>query len=339
MLFESLPNETLLQILHSITSVQDVLSLSLTSHRLHNLLSRPAQRLPILFDAAERQYGPLASAIAVVTHYPSQLPHIPRPSPPQSLSLLKQLLHVGQVANTWADLYPFTYWRGTEQDCASRRLLSEQERYRVRRACYRVWLYGLAFHTPNFGRYTRLQPPVVRSRAALLRAWTTRELGEMLDFQSMMRVVLELFVCPSDGTIIHRHKERYGETPLINLCHPSGAKLRCYDHYTYTRTAQHTEMWEGWGGDVEHYYVVEDMLKLHPGQLLELYEFVVNGKGLLPLLDGAITQTSKAAVKAFVAGLGEWFENNGETLGETTKFVVSERGDDEVGGYGDLVLE
>ena len=90
---------------------------------------------------------------------------------------------------------------------------------------------------------------------------------------------------------------------------------------------------------MEHYYVVEDMLKLHPGQLLELYEFVVNGKGLLPLLDGAISQNSKVAVKAFVAGLGEWFENNGETLGETIKFVVSERGDEEVGGCGDLVVE
>ncbi|KAI4285714.1 MAG: hypothetical protein L6R38_000452 [Xanthoria sp. 2 TBL-2021] len=338
MLLQSLPNETLLQILHSVSSVQDVLSLSLTSHRLHNLLSRPAQRLPILFDAAERQFGPLPSAIAVVTHYPSQLPHIPRPSPPQSLSLLKQLLHVGQVANTWADLYPFTYWRGTEQECASRRLLSEHERYRVRRACYRIWLYDLAFHTANFGRYTRLQPPVIRSRAVLLRAWTTRELGELLDFQSMMRAVLELFVCPSDGTVIHRHKERYGEMPLVSLFHPAGQKSLRYDNNKYTRTAQYTEVWEGWGGDVEHYYVVEDMLKIHPGQMIVLYELVVNGKGLLPMLDGMTMESNKAAVKAFVASLGEWFDNNGETLGETVRFVISERGE-EAGGWGDLVLE
>ncbi|KAL8994960.1 MAG: hypothetical protein Q9169_005225, partial [Polycauliona sp. 2 TL-2023] len=296
------------------------------------------QRLPILFDAAERQFGPLSSATAVVTHYPSQLPHIPRPSPPQSLALLKQLLHVGQVANTWADLYPFTYWRGTEQDCASRRLLSEDERYRVRRACYRIWLYGLAFHIASSSRYTRLQPPVVRSRAALLRAWTTRQLSELLDFQAMMRAVLELFVCPSDGTVIHRHREKYGEMPLISHSHQLASKsYRCNDN-AYTRTAQHTEIWEGWGGDVEHYYVVEDMLKLHPGQLMELYDFVINGKMTLPVLDGMITESNKAAVKAYVVGLGEWFENNGETLGETIKFVVSERGEDEIEGCGDLVL-
>ncbi|KAL8811973.1 MAG: hypothetical protein Q9200_001371 [Gallowayella weberi] len=131
MLLQSIPNETLIQILHSLSSIQDVLSLSLTSHRLHDLLSRPAQRLPILFDAAERQFGPLSSAIPIVTHNSTQPPHIPRPAPPQSLSLLKQLLHIGETANAWADLYPFIHWRGTEDDCASRRLLTEQERYRI----------------------------------------------------------------------------------------------------------------------------------------------------------------------------------------------------------------
>ncbi|KAL8856407.1 MAG: hypothetical protein Q9178_006977 [Gyalolechia marmorata] len=360
MLLQSLPNETLLQILHSISSIQDVLSLSLTSHRLHDLVSRPAvshpspptsescvtlypqQRLPILFDAAERQFGPLHSLIPVVTYFPSQVPKIHRPTPPQSLSLLKQLLRVGQVANNWADLYPFIHWRGTEQNCASRRLLNEDERYRVRRACYRTWLYHLAFHNSTFGRYTRLQPPVVRSRASSLRAWSTHELGELLDFQSIMRAVLELFVCPSDGTVIHRHKERYGEMPNISLFHPPRQRkhLLHYDGSSngYMRPTQHADIWEGWGGDVEHYYVVEDMLKLHPGQVMELYEFVVNGKGILGMVDGLAMESNKAAVKAFVTGLGDWFENNGETLGETVRFVLGERGEEEVGGWGDLVL-
>ncbi|KAL8789634.1 MAG: hypothetical protein Q9213_001070 [Squamulea squamosa] len=333
MLLQSLPNETLLQILHSISSVQDILSLSLTSHRLHDLLSRPAQRLPILFDAAERQFGPLHSAIRVVTHNSIQSPHTPRPSPPQSLSLLKQLLHVGEVANAWADLYPSFHWRGTEQECASRRLLDKNERYRVRRACYRTWLYDLAFHTPNHTRYTRRQPPMVRSRAALLRAWSTRELGELLDFQSMMRAAVQLFVCPSDMTFIHRHKERYGETPMASLFHPGPPRFgnngfRCP-----------AAAWEGWGGDVEHYYVVEDMLKLNPGQMMELYDFVVDGKGRLGMIDGMAMESNKEAVKAFVAGLGEWFENNGETLKETVRFVVGEREEEEVDGWGDLVLE
>lgn len=100
---------------------------------------------------------------------------------------------------------------------------------------------------------------------------------------------------------------------------------------------------------MEWYYVVEDMLKLHPGQLMELYDFVVNGKGKLGMMDGMMTTTTtttshKAAVKAFVARLGEWFDNNGETLGETVTFVISERGEggeeeeEDVRGWGDLVL-
>ncbi|KAI4242664.1 MAG: hypothetical protein L6R40_003885 [Gallowayella cf. fulva] len=338
MLLQTLPNETLLQILHSLSSVQDVLALSLTSHRLHDLLSRPAQRLPILFDAAERQFGPLSSAIPVVTHNSTQPPHIPRPAPPQSLSLLKQLLHIGDIANAWADLYPFMHWRGTKQECASRRLLTEKERHRVRRACYRTWLYDLAFHNANFGRYTRLQPPIVRSRAALLRAWPTHELGELLDFQSMTRVVLELHVCPSNGTIIRRHKERYGEMPIVSHFHQ---KLpRCGNNaYTRSTKTQPTEAWEGWGDDVSHYYVVEDMLKLHPGQLMGLYDFVVDGKGKRDMMDWMALESRKAAVEAFIAGLGEWFDNNGETLGETVRFVTGERGEEEVGSWGDIVFE
>ncbi|KAL8817136.1 MAG: hypothetical protein Q9223_003981, partial [Gallowayella weberi] len=286
MLLQSIPNETLIQILHSLSSIQDVLSLSLTSHRLHDLLSRPAQRLPILFDAAERQFGPLSSAIPIVTHNSTQPPHIPRPAPPQSLSLLKQLLHIGETANAWADLYPFIHWRGTEDDCTSRRLLTEQERYRVRRACYRTWLYDLAFHNPAFGRYTRLQPPMVRSRAALLRAWPTHQLGELLDFQAMMRTVVEVYVCPSNGTIIQRHKERYGEMPVVSLHRQGHRLLCCPNNFVRTRPARYSEAWEGWGDDVSHYYVVEDMLKLHPGQMMELYDFVVNGKGKLGMIDG-----------------------------------------------------
>ncbi|KAL8695715.1 MAG: hypothetical protein Q9224_003213, partial [Gallowayella concinna] len=224
--------------------------------------------------------------MAVVTHNTTQPPHIPRPAPPQSLSLLKQLLHIGETANAWADLYPFIHWRGTEEECASRRLLTEQERYRIRRACYRTWLYDTAFHNSTFGRYTRLQPPIVRSRAALLRAWPTHQLGELLDFQAMMKTVVELYVCPSNGTMIQRHKERYGEMPGVSL-HVQGQRLLCSaNNFVITRPARYYEAWEGWGDDVSHYYIVEDMLKLHPGQMMELYDFVVNGKGKLGMIDG-----------------------------------------------------
>ena len=53
-------------------------------------------------------------------------------------------------------------------------------------------------------------------------------------------------------------------------------------------------------------------MKLDPGQVLWLREYA-------PL---------KEQVEAFVLSLGEWFQNNGETFGETLEWVMKERGDD-----------
>ena len=55
------------------------------------------------------------------------------------------------------------------------------------------------------------------------------------------------------------------------------------------------------------------MLKLDPGQIMWLKENA-------PL---------KGMVEAYVKGLGEWFENNGETFGQTLDWVLSARGLDE----------
>ena len=57
--------------------------------------------------------------------------------------------------------------------------------------------------------------------------------------------------------------------------------------------------------------VVEDMLKLDPGQILWLRENA-------PL---------KEMVEAYVRSLGDWFDNNGETFGQTLEWVMNERGE------------
>ena len=87
---------------------------------------------------------------------------------------------------------------------------------------------------------------------------------------------------------------------------------------------------EGWGDEIAHYYVVEDMLKLSPAKLMHLFE-VVTGQASLGAEFAADTQTvsgSKRMVESYVAGLGEWLENNGETMMETMGFVIAERGED-----------
>ncbi|KAL8838016.1 MAG: hypothetical protein Q9170_002297 [Blastenia crenularia] len=288
--------------------------------------------------ATEHQLGPLSSAVPLCTHNSTQPPHIPRLSPPHSISLLRQLLRFGSVANAWADLYPFIHWSSTTdnpEESASRRLLTEHERHRLRRACYRIWLYSLAYHHSTFSRHSRHQPATVRLRAALLRAWPTIELDEISDLQGTIRKVVQCYICPSNGTIIRRHKERYGEDIIAALdpCSSLSAKSsRIIQRLVYIK--------EGWGGDVDHYYVVEDMLKLHPGQIMELYEYVNRCETDGTVLAGfPSTGSNKLDVEAYTGKLGEWFDSNGQTLGETLKVVLSERGEEEILDEGAIVAD
>ena len=353
MQFANLPNEILLHILQSCKTIPDLLSLASTCHHLSTIFNSSSHRLPTLFLAAEAQYGPLQDAIALVTHNESQASHIPRPAPPQSLALLRQLMNNGRVANALADLYPTQKWRGA--DSASRRMLTREERYRLRRACYRLWLYTLAFHTPLYPRTTRLSPPIVRTRAALLRSWPTDHLVELLDLQAAFRQLLQSTITPSNGTVVRRYKQRHPEDPfpLVSVTHPGKyANMHAQFHrqsqagmfhstphashllpfapsdkYSRTQREIHGTTLEGWGDDITHYYVLEDMLKLGPAQLLYLYSSIIEASGG----EFHAGQSSKGLVEAFVAGLeggGGWFENNGETLGETVGSVIRERGGD-----------
>ncbi|KAI4286579.1 MAG: hypothetical protein L6R35_004170 [Caloplaca aegaea] len=315
------------------------------------------QRFPILFSAAERQLGPLHSAIPLCTHNSSQAPHLPRPSPPPSLSLLRQILDVGTTANAWADLYPSIHWSSSNNDnpdaSSSRRLLTSTERYRLRRACYRIWLYSLAYHHASFPRYSRRQPATIRLRAALLRGWSTAELAEILDLQAVLRKALEQHICPSNGTVIRRHKERYGHDSSRDSMLIVNHHLTCpspppppppYPQKPPSLYYQHNwqnQTWQGWGDDVHHFYVLEDMLKFDPGEIYQLYDFCAGSGRLGEIVGGRDGWqpggSKKTVVETHVAEMGDWFVNNGQTLGETVGFVVGERGEDEIEGEGAIV--
>ena len=362
MSFTYLPNEILLHILQSCNSIADVLALGACCQHLHSILQASSNRLPTLFLAAEAEYGPLADAINLVTHNDSQPAHLPRPSPPLSFALLRQLISVGRTANSWADLYPFQKWRGPSSSL--RRFLTDNERHLLRRAIYRTWLYSLAFHNQLYSRTARRSPPVIRQRALLLRSWPTSELAELLDFQSILRQMLSSIITPSNGTVIRRHKQRNPDDPfpLVSVTHPAKYAImhgnainatpqdrlaQCANtgvfhgsptaeqlqpfaasaKYTRTHKELHGTTLEGWGDEISHYYVLEDMFKLHPGQILYLYSAIMEAT------QGSFHsgQSAKGLVESFVAGIegaGSWFENNGETLGETVGFVVGERGGD-----------
>ncbi|KAI9752879.1 MAG: hypothetical protein M4579_005446 [Chaenotheca gracillima] len=324
---ESLANELVLQVFCSCASVQDALNLAATCHRFHKVFGA-SQRLPILWQVAETEYGPIDEAVQLVTHNDSQPAHLIR-NVPLSFALFRQILAVGKMARRWEEIYPIKKWKYNFED---RRLLTDGERYSVRRAIYRLWLYGRAFHNRNHPRFSRQQRPVMLERAELLHNWTTADLAEIEDVREVVREVLQNQVCPSNGTIQRKFRKRFPDTDQqllfnihLNYPPPPASELQYQTHHQqqpavaptkqpyynkYLPTLTHEPGAEGWGDEIPHYYVVEDMLKLDPAQILWL-------KDNAPL---------KGQVETYVRSLGEWFENNGETFAPTLEWVMKERG-------------
>ncbi|KAK5166244.1 uncharacterized protein LTR77_008505 [Saxophila tyrrhenica] len=323
MALEYLPTEIITQIFLSLPDIRSAAALSATSHRFHSVFHSP-QNLVILSSTAEAEFGPLDEIIQLVTHNASQPAHIRR-KVPLSTALIKQVVQVGRVAQRWEETYPFKKWKS---DFASRRLLTTDERYRVRRAVYRLWLFSRAFHNASNIRTCRSIPSVVSTRAALLHNFSLRELAEMYDVHQIMREVMRTNICPSNGRMRVKYQSRYPDQPHglmfnIHLNYPPAPSSFIPESWfhnspTANLNSRHHQpsRWldpgaEGWGDDITHYYVVEDMLKLDPEQILHLRDHC-------PL---------KAQVEAYVKEVaGEWFINNGETFNETLAHVVRQRG-------------
>ena len=323
--FDSLPTEIITQIFLSVPDISSAIALSATCQHF-NTVYHSSKRLNILHDAAEAEFGPVRDIVQLVTHNSSQPAHIRR-NVRLSDALIKQIISVGRVAQRWEEIYPFKKWRS---DYANRRLLSNHERYLVRRAIYRLWLFTKAFHNSAHVRTCRSIPEVVRERAALLHNFSSAELAEMLDVHQVLRDVIANTICPSNGKMRQKFQKRHpdsGNHQLLFNIHlnyppaPSSFIPESWFHNSplaNARLHQQPSRWldpgaEGWGDDITHYYVVEDMVKLSPEQILHL-------KDQCPL---------KVQVEGYVKEVvGEWFINNGETFSETLAFVVKQRGGD-----------
>lgn len=330
-LLEDFPTELIAQIYLSCEAVNDACSLSATCTRLRKIYNAPGRKLQILEATAESQFGPVQDAINLITHNSSQAAHLVR-NVPVSMALLKQVVHVGKTANKWADaIYPFKKWKDKYED---RRLLTEQERYALRRAVYRLWLYRRAFCNVDHPRTTRLIPLLLLQRAALLHNFHNEELAEMIDLQNIVRDTLATNICPSNGAVQRKFRKRFPDTNyqlLFNMhlnyppspTHLSPQEAQQYKYYAkYRPTAYHEPGCEGWGDDISHYYVIEDMLKLDFEQILWLKD----------------NAPSKFHVESYVRSLGAWFDNNGDTFQETVETVLVQRGA-EVGEFLEAVAD
>ncbi|KAJ6008855.1 hypothetical protein N7499_001099 [Penicillium canescens] len=339
---EHLATELLLQIFRSCDSVSDVFNLSASCRRLHRVF-KSSNKQQILANVAETQFGPLNDIIQVVTQNDSQPAHQIR-HVSMSDALLKQVIQIGLVAQKWETVFPFKKWKA---DYENRRSLTDQERLRVRRAVYRLWLYHSAFHSRAYDRHSRNIRHVVLERAQLLHNWSTQELAEIEDLRLVMSDVVQNHICPSNGTIQRKFRKRYPESNHqlsfnIHLNYPPpsntfssenqssfgkapGSSLQQYFHVAhpsnftdspakyrsrFRNDLSHDPGSEGWGDEIPHYYIIQDMMKLDPGQILWLRDHAL----------------LKEQVEEYVCSLGDWFRDNGETFGDTLEYVMNERG-------------
>ncbi|KAL4802777.1 Brix domain-containing protein [Aspergillus unguis] len=339
-----LATELLLHIFRSCDTISDVLNLAAACRRFRDVYNR-SNKLQILMNVAEMEFGPVDDIIQIATHNTSQAVHLFRTAP-LTESLLRQVVQIGHAAQKWETIYPVKKWK---LDYENRRSLSDEERFRLRRAVYRLWLYHRAFHRREYDRYSRSLRGTVAERAQLLHNWSTAELADIEDVRLVIADVVQNHICPSNGTIQRKFRKRYPESnqqllfnvhlnyPTINTIpptpygfhdpnqtfDPNDAYFQSAHHTTFANSSAkyrsrfrsdifHEPGSEGWGDEIPHYYVVQDMMKLDPGQVLWLREHC-------PL---------KEQVEAFVLSLGDWFRENGETFGETLEWVMQERGED-----------
>lgn len=326
MYLENLPTEIVTQVFLSLPDIPSAAALSETCHRFYNIL-HSSKKLSILSAAAEAEFGPTEEITQLVTHNASQPAHVRR-NAPLSEALIRQIVKVGRVARRWEEIYPFKKWKS---DFANRRLLTNSERFLIRRAVYRLWLFTRAFHNSAHVRTCRSIPQVVHERAALLHNFSTQELAEMLDVHQVFRDMVSNNICPSNGKMRQKFQKRYPESNHQLLFHihlnypPAPSSFvpdSWYHNSAYGSAKYHNRLQpsrfhepgsEGWGDDISHYYIVEDMMKLDPEQILHLRDFC-------PL---------KVQVENYLKQIsGEWFANNGETFSETLAFVVRQRGGD-----------
>ena len=315
-----LPTEILLTIFQHCSSITDLTNFFRTCRHTYSVLST-SQKTLVYYRVAESQFGPLHDIIQLLTLNSSQ-PIASVRDPPRSSALLQQILSVGRVAKRWEGIYPCLKW---DSDFANRRSLAAGERYRLRRAIYRYWLYVRAFHNASYPRTSRRVPHIVRQRLALLQNWSTKELIELEDFQDAMRDTISNTVCPSDSLLrslnirdgldcLSCYHKQTISIPAQDYFHTSQSHCIISEHSS-RNAAGCTGTCAGFGDAVTHYYLVEDLLKVDPGTLLWLYD-----------------RPQKWHVQIYLDTLEEWFFNNGDTLAETVNLELETRGLDPAEG-------
>ncbi|EHY54833.1 hypothetical protein HRR83_009516 [Exophiala dermatitidis] len=284
MAIQRLAAELIVRIFESLTSVSDILNLSLSCHYFNGVLTK-SQKLGLFFNATDKEMGPIGEIIQLLTQNNAQLLHIQR-SPPLSQALLSQVNAAARVADRIVKLYPSFRW--VDAESAQRRLLTDSEARRLRRAVYRFWSYTQAFHSPPSPLVIRPDQLPATERLHLLRSWSTEELYDLEDLRCVLEHLISSEICPTDGDVYSRHPE---DVRLPRTSAQYVARSRISSSCTAIRDAFHStdnihemnphqattqEMrfryMQGWGSELHNYYLVQSFLKCSPKEILWLFD-------------------------------------------------------------------
>ncbi|EXJ91453.1 hypothetical protein A1O3_00001 [Capronia epimyces CBS 606.96] len=287
MAMHQLPPELVVRIFESLTSVSDILSLSLACRYFNNLLTK-SQKLSLFFIAMDKEIGPMEDILQLLTQNNNQVLHLHR-SPPLSFTLLAQANTIARVADRFAKLYPSFRW--AESKSAQRRSLDDREARRLRRAVYRFWSYTQAFYAKLAPRPIRLDMLAATERLQLLRTWCTDDLYELEDLRWTFEQLLASEICPTDGEIFSRISD---DTRLSNTLFQSSSRrnlaassMAIENIFHSSRNTQELDRnkptiqelrfrhMQGWGSDLQNFYLVQSFLKCTPAQILWLYDNTV----------------------------------------------------------------
>ncbi|EXJ65788.1 uncharacterized protein A1O5_11029 [Cladophialophora psammophila CBS 110553] len=286
MALQHLAPELLVRIFESLSSVPDIISLSLTCRYFYEILPK-SQKLALFFSTIDETDGPVEDIIQLLTQNSSQMLHIRR-SPPLSFALLSQVTAVARIAQRYVDIFPKFKW--PEAESVNRRVFDRHEARRLRRAVYRLWSYAKAFHQFPY-RTARTDATATIERLQLLRTWSNDELFELEDFRGLLEQLLATEICPTDGEVYSRVPEdaqkfhlslQYpylrpvASTPQVfnDLFHSS----RDSDNDSHKPTVQELRIrhMQGWGSDLQNFYLIQSFLKFSPAQILWLFDNAVS---------------------------------------------------------------
>lgn len=254
-----LPLEIIQLIFGFLPDIESIFALSATCRLFHQAYAS-SQKLIVVNKVLETQFGPLHDVIQLVTLNSSELPHHTR-DPNFSLALAKQIVKCGRTANRWIALYPMLRWRVKTEN---RRFLDQEERHRLRRAIYRLWMYNSA-HTMEFE--SSVGPRI-------LRQYPTRELREIDELRAVFRDTLTHDCCLSNSAVQLHYNQGHVTRDLLYF-----GTYSSYDNDAMLapdklkgKSVRDAMAAESWGDDMSVGRKIMRLLYMTPDALLDFHE-------------------------------------------------------------------